>query len=666
MLPDLSDALDEIETAPPNNNHSRMFDIMKSLKDDRRQNMMEIVDKKEHGLLKNYLPKIRLDSTVEDAVKVLDKITEKSDDEVTVQIIENIVRDLRTQVIPLDVFVDFAEKFASQDYPLGVFYKQYFKRSPIPQITADDLFGDIDDMSSNGSEEYTVRRVTKPVNVAKLIDAKNTVLKKGRVVVVNRDVPIPEVVVADVHQQPDTIHYGTMKDVITQDCEFLYKKVPWVVGVVNQVYVHPVEGDFEGMLDYEKFIVHDNHRYYHPKKGYYSLQCHADKVQEGHLLTVFKDGRTYKLYVAVDTNTKGVVLQNEDMLNAEVNYLKVWNSNKKKYIENMMRNKPNEFMILYAKSNLMSAIQLAIGGNVPAVYNSYDERSFVSEVVETMVTHSDSGTAFLRLLSNLIIFLKVDISFVSGSVFAKRLKQQVYLPSTLPFLTDANKLPEIFLVQNVPDDTKNFVLKKLNELRVNFETDFCNDLYSGSTLSRVPMRPVLWNNPAEKIKLPDLKTICKNKEDIEDEAEEDLVFYTDLDEVYCFSIYKLHDTFEKNEGAYNPYTRRPFTDEFIRIFLTRYAKAPRKSAAIVREDLTVTLEKMIDNELTILENALITSEAPDFIELFNNSMVLQKPTTGVKCFECKKECGPDAVETFFRNKKITFCGYECLEKNKSF
>jgi len=37
-----------------------------------------------------------------------------------------------------------------------------------------------------------------------------------------------------------------------------------------------------------------------------------------------------------------------------------------------------------------------------------------------------------------------------------------------------------------------------------------------------------------------------------------------------------------------------------------------------------------------------------------------------KCAQCKKELNDDKVATVFRNKKIYFCGYNCLETNKSF
>lgn len=689
----LRDALDEVESEPRSD--SKLLRIKKALESDYKKNILELVDKDEVDLLKLYFNRILNGpaSTINEIIPILDEYIEESTNQPYSDVVLNIKVELTTKQIPLDEFLDFIEKFIGQDYPIDIFFKKFFKRSPLPQIekpikpSLTDLFGDeLEDLSSSeesDTESEKIRTIKrkieekreeqKPIQVIPARQEK----RRGRIALV-KDVPIPQPRIPEPKPIADKIFFETMTDLTKQDCEFLYKKIPWVKDVVNHIYVHPIEGDFKDILDFENFIIHDNVKFYQPKEKYYSIQCHSHKVQEGHKLTVIKNEDIYKLMVAIDTNTKGIVLQNEDMLKAEIDYVRVWNQNKNEHIKELKQNKPNEDMILLAKFDLSNALVDSITGNVPVIYRSINSK-FIETVVNTILKNSNSGESFVRLLANIIIFLKINLSFITSSVFVKRLREQIYLPGTLPFLTDKDKLPEIFLVKNVPDDTKAFVLKKLEEERSFFTKNFFENLYIGSSMIRKPTKPILWNKPTQQIELPDIKTICKNREEVEHENDEDIVFYTDFDEVYCFNVFKLYDLFQKEEIPLNPYTNRPFSDKFIQVFLTRYASKPlvKKIETTQHVDLTSRLEQLIEQELSRLENNLIEIDNPDFIERFNSSINPKEQVKNItiindkndllnKCVECKGTLGPDKISSVFRNKEVVFCGYNCLEKNKAF
>jgi hypothetical protein len=561
-----------------------------------------------------------------------------------------------------------------------------------------DLFGDeLDDLSSDSdtddiespSEEDKLKKIRDRIEEKRedprivQVIAPRPEKKRGRIALLQDDIPIPHPRIPEPKPIADRIFFETMTDLTKQDCEFLYKKIPWVKDIVNNIYVHPIDGNFDDVIDLGKFIEHDGVKFYQPKEKYYMIQCHAHKVQEGHNLTIVKNGETYKLMVAIDTNTKGIVLQNEDMLKAEIDYVRVWNQSKNSHIRELKKNAPTDDMVLLAKFDLSNALQDAISGNVPIAYRSSSSQ-FIEVVVNTIFKNSDSGDSFVRLLANIIIFLKINLSFITSSVFIKRLREQVYLPGTLPFLTDADKLPEIFLVKNVPDDTRNFVLEKLEEERLHFTKNFYENLHIGASMIRKPTKPILWNKPTQQIELPDIKSVCKNRDEIELENDEDIVFYTDQDEVYCFNIFRLYDLFQKQDLPINPFTRRPFSDKFIQIFLTRYASKPlvKKIEHTQHTDLTSRLEQLIEQELSTLENSLIETDNPDFIERFKSSIspidskkrisrvVVDEPkedrSEPERCMECKGGLGPDQIGSVFRNKQVAFCGYECLEKNKAF
>jgi hypothetical protein len=740
QLQELSNALDEIEVEPRHD--SKLLKIKKALEADYQRNLLENVDKDEVNLLKLYFNRIINEGsnlTITEITSILNKYMEESDNEPYSNIIKQIKVDLTSKKISMDEFFDFIEKFVVQSYPIDIFYKRFFKRSPTPQTSPikyigpkpslTDIFGDeLEDLSSSEDEPDEPNEPNEPDEPnepnepdepdepdepnevdeqAKLQKVRERIEEKreepktvqiitsqeqpqGKVALIQDNVPIPKPRVPEPKPIADKIFFETMTDLTKQDCEFLYKKIPWVKDIINHIYVHPIDGNFDDVLDFKKFIEHDGVKYYQPKEKYYNIQCRAHKVQEGHELTIVKNKEIYKLMVAVDTNTKGIVLQNEDMLKAEIDYVRVWNQNKNDYIHELKRNEPNDDMILLAKFELSNALVDSISGNVPIAYRSNNSQ-FINTVVQTILKNSNSGDSFVRLLANIIIFLKINLSFITSSVFIKRLREQIYLPGTLPFLTDADKLPEIFLTKNVPDDTKNFVLEKLEEERLKFTKDFFENIHIGSSMIRKPTKPILWNKPTQQIELPDIKTICKNRDEVEQENDEDIVFYTDLDEVYCFNVFKLYDLFKKEEIPINPYTNRPFSDKFIQIFLTRYASKPltKKIERTQHTDLTSKLEHLIEKELSMLENNLIETENPEFIERFKSSIspmnnkqnnkVQSKDTfqprndntdndkkEPEKCMECKGSLGTDKIGSVFRNKEVAFCGYDCLEKNKAF
>jgi hypothetical protein len=378
QLQELSDALDKIEVEPRHN--SKLLKTKKALEADYQKGLLENVDKDEVNLLKLYFNRIINGSnlTITEITPILDEYIEESSDEPYSAFVENIKIDLTSKKISLDEFFDFIEKFVAQSYPIDIFYKRYFKRSPSPRTSPikstspkpplkpslTDLFGDeLDDLSSDSdtgdvespSEEDKLKKIRDRIEEKRedpkivQVIAPRPEKKRGRIALLQDDIPIPHPRIPEPKPIADRIFFETMTDLTKQDCEFLYKKIPWVKDIVNNIYVHPIDGNFDDVIDLGKFIEHDGVKFYQPKEKYYMIQCHAHKVQEGHNLTIVKNGETYKLMVAIDTNTKGIVLQNEDMLKAEIDYVRVWNQSKNSHIRELKKNAPTDDMVLLAK-----------------------------------------------------------------------------------------------------------------------------------------------------------------------------------------------------------------------------------------------------------------------------------------------------------------------------
>lgn len=542
---------------------------------------------------------------------------------------------------------------------------------------------------------------------------------QGGLVVLVPEVQIPNPRVPVPKPVRDKVFYENIYDLSKQDCEFLYRQMPWIKDVVNQIYISPVRktiavgsehapvyGEFSDIVDYDKSITDNKRVFYHPKDKYYNIQCQSTKVQNGDELTIVKNGETFVLIVAVDTKSKGIVIQNEDMLKAEIDYVKIWNANKDDQIKDLKKHEPSDEMVFLAKYELCYALQDAISQKssetgIPVIYRS-PQSQFVSTVIETIRNNSKTGDVFTRLLANIVVFLKIDVSFVSSSSFIKKLQKEIYLPGTLPFMTDSDKLPEIFLSKNVPEPTKEFVLKKLEEERAKFTKLFYESLYIGSSVVRKATRPTMWNKPIQQIELPDLKSICKNREHVANESDDDIVFYSEEDDVYCFNIYELYDLFKNTPNAVNPFTQTPFSPEFTQVFLTRYASKPLISNIknVHKTDEISQLEAMIEAELTFLENKLIIDEHPEegvkMMEKIASGTVKKRTATIpkiskeealqiqldakekekerranlAKCVECKKVIEDEdvgaSIKSVYKNAEVTFCSYKCMKKTKKF
>lgn len=655
---------------------------------------VQVVDQDDHSKLVFHLSKIiKKWSTLstDEIAKILDEYIEDTDIEPHAEFVQRLKTAFVSGAVDPEEFLNFLQLFVGQKYPIDAFYKRY--RSTLARPPAFDLFGDEpEDLTSDEENANLLQR--------RRLDAGVNVVPRRSLLLVD-DEPVEQIGIPGEFMRRTAREQGLserlglserqrrrvlkgragektckiMAGLDHVDCEFLHKKIPWVKDVVNQIYVYPVKGNFADVIDLENFIVYKEDRYYQPKKKYYYLQCDSVKTQKGKVLTVKKDGQIYKMMVALDTASKGVILQNEDMLKAEVDYLLNWKSAKARFLKISDTEKPGPEMIASAKSALMVSLRVALRDNVPVAYRSAGG-PFIVEVIDTMLKHSETGKDFVRMLVNLTVFLEINLSFVSCSVFVKRLRQQIYLPGTLPFLTDADKLPEIFLNRDVPDNTIKLVLEKLEAKRANMTSEFKKMVhyYLHTSLQSIS-KSVRWSNDygvvVQRVELPDIKTMCKNKDDFKDESDQNMLYYVESDDVYCFNVYDLYPRLSRGQTD-NPYTKQPFSPEFIQSCLKLYAtlKPMANFKNRPRLDIVEELEMLIDEQLTLLENRLIETFAP-----MNTGVPEAGLTTGVpeagdaqKCSECKNkiEIDHEKIRTFFRNKEVVFCGYECLEKNKNF
>ena len=134
QMQELSEALDEIESEPSKN--TKLSKLRQSLEEDYKKRLLEHVDKDDTNLLKNYFNKLlNLDNlTTTNVTTELTNYMEDSDNEPNTNLIKNIMDEVTSKKISIDDFSNFMEGFLNQNFPIDIFYKNYYKKRPLPSL----------------------------------------------------------------------------------------------------------------------------------------------------------------------------------------------------------------------------------------------------------------------------------------------------------------------------------------------------------------------------------------------------------------------------------------------------------------------------------------------------------------------------------------------------
>lgn len=442
----------------------------------------------------------------------------------------------------------------------------------------------------------------------KFIDAKKNVI----------DTPVKRLVESNGFKQEG--FYNEIRD--------FYRILPWFKEKVNDIYLCPIN-DNAHMLVIEQDTVLDNqgNQYYRANKLYFDVQSLSDKKwQSGPKTTLIYKQIEYQFIVGIITQ-HGLFQQDEEIFNAQRQYLQNWKHNiRTDEIERILQSKVDlEKYGSFFKSFIQCRLEM--------------EGPYVQRILDVFLFHYPLGRQFIDEMCRLVIFLNPKLSIVHESVFVKRFKKMYYNPEMLPFLTEYDKLGELYNDAATPRETLEHVSKQLYEQWVETRNEWINGLLVNNSSVKMNFgRTKMVASKLKFVQLPSWKRVCKNASHLEEVPEEDVVYMQDGSDIYGFSILQLFNIIE-NDGGVNPYTRIPLNKHVLQRFLDTYVK-PQPEVIPMDQ---VPAEEQVNQLVLLLEKHL------SFYERL--------------CMHCRQQKAKDSIfiETYEQDFPIiNFCSSECM------
>ena len=474
-------------------------------------------------------------------------------------------------VLPEEYYKDFAQEYLEQHTKnLNDFWQYYIDFPEINQAIKDktreedeefeererikqvqkDLFGESVDEED---EEFTYyEKEEKTPRKIKIIGDDGEVI----------EIPSPQKTKQKYHADVNT------------NCLHTYRTIPWIDARVEAVYINPEHGsDITSYTIAGKEIEENGEIWYRAGNSFTKMMCNIyarNRVQDGEVLTVFTNsGLPIRVRVGYKTN-KGFIVQDEKIFQKEKEYYKEQRLSHEEKIKRIFEQPMTEKYKKFGIESLSQVLHsVAPGINDYGIYtgdtNKYDT-SYIVTAINTIYNKSNTVRDFFTKLANTVVYLTVNNM---SDIFKERVKGEYYLPEILVDLTPEEKLPEYYDDPRVTKDIKEKVQKQidsqikvyLNNIgRILFRVD-----YPGERETREPM------DLFKSVDLPPVekwKSACKNKDDVIDLPNYQIIYYKEGDDIWCLNIENIAQQIVNVDKPVNPYTGKPLT----KLFLDKFSK----------------------------------------------------------------------------------------------
>jgi hypothetical protein len=422
------------------------------------------------------------------------------------------------------------------------------------------------------------------------------------------------------------------------EIKHFYKILPWVKDDINDIYIRPINSEAESLVIREHSLTDTKGRkYYKPNKRYFEIQTNSTKKRQikEEFSAVYED-TIFKFSVGIITN-RGLIVQNEDIFRAETEFINAWRSSDRSQEIKVILDAPVGDAIRYSSKQLVSA-----------ALKSRSEARYVCDIVSVFEQHFGANTdTFMSHLLDLVVFIEPQLSFLRETTFSRRMRsdEPFYKPNILPFLTPAEKLEEIYADPKLPANTLDYVNNHIVEKKATMKESWIQTIVMTQNLGMKRDRRKMAPHPKNKPKIVDLppwKSVCKNSMYIENEADENLIFYREDVDVYGFTIENMFKIIETT--GVNPFTKNPIPHDYVQRFLDTFhpvREKPREQRVVIDSEEIVKnnlLAELLDSQLAVLEKV---------------------------CFVCRKGPTLKEYEIFRGNDTLCFCSQECFKKNRS-
>jgi hypothetical protein len=360
--------------------------------------------------------------------------------------------------------------------------------------------------------------------------------------------------------------------------------VPWIKEPVLKTYIAQVNDENpidRYVSDTKKMREEQGDVWYPANKAFTLLMCNnnsSSRSQKGQVHTAFtNDGKRVDIMVGYETN-KGFIVQDESIFNAEKQYEKEQMLSTRQKLEIVLE-EPIDSKIeeigVYTLSSLLHSIAPTVSdyGIYKQDYTKRDT-SYILKAVETISNSTKTKREFLNKLAGVVVYLSPRIEKLGSSVFKKRVQEEYYLPEILVNLSPSEKLPEVFENPRTTEKATEYATRLIEEETGLFMLDSIYTLYSEGKISMrrksVIYRPLFEVTAQPKIEK--WKSICVNKKDVDGIPDEQTVYYSEDDDVYCLVIDEIIEQILNDKVPVNPVTNKKLNKEFIKRFTDVYSR----------------------------------------------------------------------------------------------
>nr|UOX61031.1 MAG: hypothetical protein DiTV3a_F3ORF6 [Diabrotica toursvirus 3a] len=415
------------------------------------------------------------------------------------------------------------------------------------------------------------------------------------------------------------------RDELLSRLKTVYRELPWYTEKIISIYVQPITMD-PIFYDVNRPILFENNEVYPVLSNYYIMRISGviTNISEDNVVTLDYDNSIQQFKIILKTFKKKIIVQNKEMFSNELSYVK--------YIFKM------EEDILKLKQDPVSDRLKMVLRTILLDYAPDEE--YTDNFMQILSEQTSDSYEFCYAVMKIVQCAKY------GKVFGVRLKKKYY-PENILYTLDFPTM----LLGIEPGDFN--IIQNIIETST-IDTLLYSVNYYKPT-ERISTRPSLVTLD-HKINKFDIKSKCVNVADVQDIDEEDIIFYTENNHLYCFDIKKLYTEFMKNINI-NPYTNKKFSHTFVEKVKTLYnfnleEQLSNRSSLSSSSSYATVHESVEDNFLLTLEKVREEIKKLDFVPLD-------------RCVICKKNIPgtENALVTVSETGNVSrYCSQNCFEQ----
>jgi hypothetical protein len=540
---------------------------------------------------------------------------------------------------------------------------------------------------------------------------------------------------------------------ISKKCMEQHQRYEWIAGDITGVWLSGPDGtkpDLE-YVNEDVSIQEDGQSWYQANNKFFSLQCNfyrKQRKQNGIVLTNRTiTGKEVKLVVGLtvvgltqnNLNSRTHVVNKEDgsivkrtfIIQDEI----LFDSENKFNAQSIQLENKTIQDILYSVVTMETVDRVRSIISKSLLQIAPDKKDYgIIRASEGEEKSIDSNTPYMQILLktlrttsgmtnseqtnkeffNKVAYLLVFIRLPEARTFRNNLEMEYYLPDILANLSSADKFPEAFSDPNVS-------VEELEEITANITNDVYKIVF-GLAKSEYSFRDptrrhknfedrrnntfrddVYLTRPIKTSKRLDA---CSNKHRVNGVKDEDIVYYKDKGEIYCFSVNDLYERITLKNDKVNPDTGLEFDTKFVTKFSKLYNKRLSNDGFLTdffQEKYGFNMDKLVEDKIKIdtikskqpniatnlwkiirqdikeLEDQLSNEDPSEDDEIDNEREPEKREkevSDGVRktteidekevCEYCKNHVSDDSIKSIIlhndESRIVKFCSFKCFEK----